>query len=242
MTKFWGIGVGPGDSDLLTLKAVQTIRQLDVLYTPQAHRGATSVAETIAKPYLPADLTIKRRHFPMGGDWAIRAHQWQTIAAEIVADVKAGQEVGFLTLGDPSIYSTYSYIVDLLHTQINVVTIAGISAYSQIAASISTPLVLDDELLEIVPATAPLEKIETAIDQNDNVVIMKVATRFTDVYNLLAQRDLLGQATVVTNASMADERIKTMADYHPTDKLPYFTTLILKHTTRGNPQHENSKH
>ena len=85
MAKFWGIGVGPGDSELLTVKAVNAIKQLDVLYAPQAHRGGASVAEKIAAPYLPTDLVIKRRHFPMVMDWATKEASWQRIAKEIIA-------------------------------------------------------------------------------------------------------------------------------------------------------------
>lgn len=139
MASFYGIGVGPGDSKLLTVKAVDTIKQLDVLYTPQAHRSSKSVAERIASPYLTADLVIKRRHFPMVNDWSAKVTCWRKIADEIKADVQNGQNVGFLTLGDPSVYSTFSYIANMLKEEINVQTIAGVSAFSQIAASLSLP-------------------------------------------------------------------------------------------------------
>lgn len=228
MSRFWGIGVGPGDSELLTVKAVEAIRQLDILYAPQAHKGGTSVAEMIAHPYLPARLVIKRRHFPMNDDWVAKMRQWQSIAEEIIQDVQAGYQVGFLTLGDPSVYSTYSYIIQLVQDEIDVATIAGISAYSQIAASISLPLVMDEELLTIVPATAPLAQITAAVDNNDNVVIMKVSAHFKAVYQLLAARGLLERAVVVIKASMADQKIKQMTAFQADDKIPYFSTLILK--------------
>lgn len=228
MSKFWGIGVGPGDSDLLTIKAVKTIRQLNTLYTPQAHKGGVSVAETIAQPYLPTDLTIKRRHFPMSGDWVTKIHSWQAISQEVIQDVKAGQQVGFLTLGDPSVYSTYSYIMQLIEDEVPVQTIAGISSYSQIAASVSLPLVLDDERLTVVPATAPIEQIRTAIDTNDNVVIMKISANFQQIYDLLAARDLLFRCVLVSKASMADQQIQPLTHLTPDAKIPYFSTLILK--------------
>ena len=232
MAKFWGIGVGPGDSELLTVKAVNAIKQLDVLYAPQAHRGGASVAEKIAAPYLPTDLVIKRRHFPMVMDWATKEASWQRIAKEIIADVKAGQEVGFLTLGDASVYSTYSYIVALIKDEVAVETIAGIASYSQIAASLSTPLMLDEESLAIVPATIEPTQLARLIDDHDNVVIMKIATRFTQVYELLAQRGLLTETIVVEKASMEGKVVKTLNEYEPAAKLPYFTTAILKKSTK----------
>lgn len=228
MASFYGIGVGPGDSKLLTVKAVDTIKQLDVLYTPQAHRSSKSVAERIASPYLTADLVIKRRHFPMVNDWSAKVTCWRKIADEIKADVQNGQNVGFLTLGDPSVYSTFSYIANMLKEEINVQTIAGVSAFSQIAASLSLPLMLDEESLEVIPATAEKEKLTQVIDLNDNVVIMKIATNFKTVYQILQKRGLLEKTVVVENASMAEQHIKRLADYSANDKLPYFTTALLK--------------
>ncbi|WP_267201073.1 cobalt-factor II C(20)-methyltransferase [Limosilactobacillus kribbianus] len=228
MASFYGIGVGPGDSELLTVKAVETIKKLDILYTPQAHRGSKSVAEKIAAPYLPADLTIKKRHFPMVNDWDTKMKSWREIAAEIKNDVQDGQNVGFLTLGDPSVYSTFSYIADMLMQEIDVQTIAGISSFSQIAASQSIPLMLDEESLEIVPATADEEKLAKIIDLNDNVVIMKIATNFKKVFQILQARNLLEKTIVVENASMPTQRVKKLSDYSADDQLPYFTTALLK--------------
>lgn len=228
MASFYGIGVGPGDSNLLTVKAVDTIKQLDILYAPQAHKGGKSVAEKIAAPYLPADLTIKKRHFPMVNDWDTKMKSWRKIADEIKVDVQEGQNVGFLTLGDPSVYSTFSYIADMLVHDIDVQTIAGISSFSQIAASLSIPLMLDEESLEVVPATAEESKLTKVIDLNDNVVIMKIATNFKKVYQILQERSLLKKTIVVENASMATQRVRRLADYGPDDKLPYFTTALLK--------------
>lgn len=228
MASFFGIGVGPGDSELLTVKAVETIKRLDVLYVPQAHKGGKSVAEKIAAPYLPADLVIKKRHFPMVNDWEAKMKSWRQIADEIKADVQASKNVGFLTLGDPSVYSTFSYLADLLTSDIDVQTIAGISAFSQIAASLVTPLMLDEESLAVIPATADEEKLEKTIALNDNVIIMKVATHFKAVYQILQARHLLQRTIIVVNASMADQQVKTMADYSVDDHLPYFTTAFLK--------------
>lgn len=232
MAAFYGIGVGPGDSDLLTLKAANTLKTLDILYAPQAHKGQASVAERIAMPHFPATLVVKRRHFPMVKDLAEKQQSWRAITAEIISDVQAGHDVGFVTLGDPSVYSTYSYLVDLIDHQIEVHTIAGISAFSQIAASISVPLMLDDELLEVLPATADLATIEKAIDVNDNVVIMKISANFPAIYDLLAQRDLLEHAILISNASMQQQTKQTLASITPAEKLPYFSTLLLKKRTR----------
>ncbi|GEP25058.1 cobalt-factor II C(20)-methyltransferase [Lentilactobacillus diolivorans] len=233
MATFFGIGVGPGDSELMTVKAVHTIEHLDILYTPKAHKSGTSVAEQIAAPYFPESLMIKRRHFPMTNDWEEKRKSWQVITDEIVADVKAGKNVGFVTLGDPSVYSTYSYLLDLIDDQVAVETIAGISSFSQIAAEVSIPLTLDDELLEIIPATADEQQIAKAIDVNDNIVIMKISTNLPKIYQLLKKRNLLTKALVISNASMEKQKTFRLSEINPEDKLPYFSTVLVKKSADG---------
>lgn len=237
MASFFGIGVGPGDSELLTIKAVNTIKNLDILYTPQARKNGKSIAEKIAAPYLPLKLELKRRHFPMVKDLETKVRSWQEIADEIAVDVQTGKNVGFLTLGDPSVYSTFSYIAELLKGRVEIQTIAGISSFSQIAANLSTPLMLDDETLEVIPATANSAQLAEAIDLNDNVVIMKIATNFAKIYQILKDRNLLNKTIVVENASMAGQKEKVLADYSIDDRLPYFSTALLK---KGNHDVKNN--
>lgn len=99
MAKFYGIGTGPGDSSLLTIKAVETLQNLDTLYTPEAKKGGESLALSIVSKYLPDGLEIKSRHFPMNFNDAEKILAWNQIADEIVEDVRAGKNVGFVTLG-----------------------------------------------------------------------------------------------------------------------------------------------
>ncbi len=153
MAKFYGIGTGPGDSDLVTVKAVKTLGNLDILYTPESKREGNSLALSIVEQYLPKDLKIKQRHFPMNFNDGEKILAWNRVADEIVVDVKDGKNVGFVTLGDPMIYSTYVYIMERLIDKIDVETIPGISSFSNIASNQNFPLVMDKEPLIIVPCT-----------------------------------------------------------------------------------------
>ncbi len=161
-----------------------------------------------------------------------KQQSWNEIAAEITKDAKAGMEVGFITLGDPSVYSTYSYLADIVRDSVPVQTIAGISSYSQIAAEVSIPLTLDDESLEVIPATAPLDKISQALDVNDNVIVMKVSTKFEAVYKLLSDRELLGNALLVTDASLESEKTRKLSEMDISEKVPYFSTVLIKKQLR----------
>ena len=162
MAKFYGIGTGPGDSTLVTIKAVNTIKMLDILYTPEPKKGGDSLALSIVKEYVPDTVEIKQRHFPMNNDSVEKMASWDAIAAEIKDDVKAGKEVGFITLGDPMIYSTYVYIMERLMDEIEVETIPGISSFSNIASNQNFPLVMDTDPLMVIPCTMEEEKIDAA--------------------------------------------------------------------------------
>ena len=189
MAKFYGIGTGPGDSTLVTIKAVNTIKMLDILYTPEPKKGGDSLALSIVKEYVPDTVEIKQRHFPMNNDSVEKMASWDAIAAEIKADVKAGKEVGFITLGDPMIYSTYVYIMERLMDEIEVETIPGISSFSNIASNQNFPLVMDTDPLMVIPCTMEEEKIDAALQTYDCFVLMKVYKNFKEIVQKLEKYD-----------------------------------------------------
>ncbi|MDH6363377.1 precorrin-2/cobalt-factor-2 C20-methyltransferase [Enterococcus sp. PF1-24] len=228
MAKFYGIGTGPGDSDLITVRGKNVLSKLDCLYTPEAKKAGKSLALKIVTPYLPDDLEIKQRHFPMVNHLAEKQAAWDKIAEEIITDVKSGKEVGFITLGDPMIYSTYSYLLERVVGKIATETIAGISSFTQMANALQLPLVIDEESYAVLPATADEAVIKMALEQFSTIVLMKVAVNLPKIINLLQQQDLLKQTVLVSNASMATENIMLGIESLAADeKLSYFTTMIV---------------
>ncbi|WP_105129026.1 cobalt-factor II C(20)-methyltransferase [Streptococcus suis] len=229
MARFYGIGIGPGDSELVTVKASRILGELDILYTPEAKRGAKSLALEIAGPYLGEELMIKQRHFPMVRDKSYKEGQWQEIAEEIVADVQAGKNVGFITLGDPMVFSTYSYLLDLIGHRIETKTIPGITSYNSIAAEVGLPLVMDEESFAVVPATAGVQQLETVLRIHDTIVIMKVANHLAEVLPLLKRLDLLEKTILVSRSSTDQQEIRHgIADLSLDEKLSYFSTMLVK--------------
>ncbi|HEM2741444.1 cobalt-factor II C(20)-methyltransferase [Streptococcus suis] len=229
MARFYGIGIGPGDSELVTVKASRILGELDILYTPEAKRGAKSLALEIAGPYLGEELMIKQRHFPMVRDKSHKEGQWQEIAEEIVADVQAGKNVGFITLGDPMVFSTYSYLLDLIGHRIETKTIPGITSYNSIAAEVGLPLVMDEESFAVVPATAGVQQLETVLRTHDTIVIMKVANHLAEVLPLLKRLDLLEKTILVSRSSTDQQEIRHgIVDLSLDEKLSYFSTMLVK--------------
>ena len=223
MAKFYGIGTGPGDSSLLTVKAVDTLKNIDVLYTPEAKKGGDSLALSIVKKYLPEDLEIKSRH-----DSFEKIQVWNDVSSEIVSDVKDGKDVGFITLGDPMIYSTYVYVMERLMEDIEVETIPGISSFSNIASNQNYPLVMDTDPLMVIPCTMEEEKIDEALGKYDCFVLMKVYKKINMILEKLEKYDLIDHAILVSNSSQEREEVFTnLRDDKIDEKISYFSTILV---------------
>ena len=228
MAKFYGIGTGPGDSTLVTVKAVNTFKILDILYTPEPKKGTDSLALSIVKEYIPETVEIKQRHFPMNSDSIEKMAAWDQVAAEITADVKGGKNVGFITLGDPMIYSTYVYVMERLMDEIEVETIPGISSFSNIASNQNFPLVMDTDPLIVIPCTMEEEKIDKALQTYDCIVLMKVYKNFKQIIEKLEKYDLIDSAILVSNSSQDREVVyKDLRDAHLQEKISYFSTILV---------------
>ncbi|MGL5312753.1 MAG: cobalt-factor II C(20)-methyltransferase [Peptostreptococcaceae bacterium] len=228
MAKFYGIGTGPGDSSLLTIKAVDTLRSLDILYTPESKKGGESLALSIVSKYLPETLEIKSRHFPMNFNDGEKILAWNQVADEIVEDVKEGKNVGFVTLGDPMIYSTYVYIMERLIGDIDVETIPGISSFSNIASNQNFPLVMDREPLIIIPCTIAEEKIDYALENYSSIVLMKVYKNFKEIVEKLEKNNLIEHAILVSNSSQEGEVVyNNLREVNLEDKISYFSTILV---------------
>lgn len=228
MAKFYGIGTGPGDSELVTVKAVNTIKKLDILYTPEAKREGNSLALSIVEEYLPEHLQIKQRHFPMNFNDGEKIIAWNQVADEIVENVKNGKNVGFVTLGDPMIYSTYVYIMERLIDKIDVETIPGISSFSNIASNQNFPLVMDKEPLIIVPCTIDEEKIDYALENYSSIVLMKVYKNFKQIVDKLEKNNLLEYSILVSNSSLENEVVyNNLREIDLENKISYFSTILV---------------
>ena len=228
MAKFYGIGTGPGDSSLVTVKAVNTFKILDILYTPEPKKGTDSLALSIVKEYIPDTVEIKQRHFPMNSDSVEKMAAWDQVAEEIVTDVKGGKNVGFITLGDPMIYSTYVYVMERLIDEIEVETIPGISSFSNIASNQNFPLVMDTDPLIVIPCTMEEEKIDEALQKYDCMVLMKVYKNFKQIIEKLEKYNLIDNAILVSNSSQDREVVyKDLRDIHLQEKISYFSTILV---------------
>lgn len=223
MSKFIGMGVGPGDPELVTVSVVNALKSLDVLIVPAAKKGGESFALSIVKGYLGDGVSLQHRHFPMV-EMAEAMPAIEAIANDIEGLVLEGKRVGFITLGDPMLYSTYGYLIQCLTDRIPVKTIPGISSYSAIASATNRILVEGDMPLVIYPCTGDLERLEAMLLQFEALVLMKVYKQYPDVVALLKKHRLLDYAVAVKNFGRADEeRLSLQGD----EDIGYFTTILV---------------
>ncbi len=238
---FYIIGVGPGDPELITMKAVRVLNRCNVWMTPSASRGGDSTALTIARGAVDLDgKEIIQHHFPMKkihrGEEPVEEikQAWKEAAEKINAILESGVSVAFPTLGDPAIYCTGYYVYETL-SQLNpaasVKIIPGVSAICATSATAMTPLCLGDERLVILPAVFEAEKLKDILLQFETVVLMKVHKAMDKLVPLLTELGLLESSVLVEQTSMEKELIHHDLHSLVGKELHYFSTLIV-HTKK----------
>ena len=238
--KLYGIGVGPGDPDLLTLKAVKVLQQVSVVFTAASSKNDYSLALEIARPHIPADARIHPLAFPMTRDIGAKQAAWAA-NADIVADyLQQGRDAAFLTLGDSLTFSTFGYLLRQIgerYPDIPVETVPGITSYQAAAAALNMPLVEGEESLLVLSGAEGGNRLREQIFQPDNVVFMKAYRNVPSICEALDEAGMLGQAAGVVSCSLPGEElvrdVKTLLHREPN----YWTLIIAKKSpANGTPQ------
>ena len=227
--KFFGIGTGPGDPELLTVKAINTLKKVDAVIAPKTEKKEGSVALSIVQPYLREDTEIVYQTFLMVRDFAESKILFEDNKNEILNLLNAGKNVAFLTLGDPMFYSTYIYVFQLLkNCGVEIETVPGVPAFLAISSYIGRPLSFGNDILTVIPATASAEKISAAMKISDATVLMKVYKNFSEVVDLLAEENLLDDSVLVSRAGLEGEKIISDLESHKAEKLNYLSTILTR--------------
>jgi len=236
--QFYVIGVGPGDPELMTLKAARLLEKCPVWFVPKAHRhGESTALNILAGTVATNGKEIMELHFPMKKikmgeepDTEVKA-AWQAAATAILAKLEQGQDVAFPTLGDPAIYSTGFYVCDTLlkaAPKLPISIVPGVSSIGASAAAAGQPLCLGDDRLVVVPATFENGRLRETLESFDTVVLMKVHRVMDKVVGLLSELDLLDKAVLVERSSRNDQRVRRDLLAAAREELHYFSTVIVR--------------
>lgn len=226
-----GIGVGPGDPELLTIKAINALRSCDLILVPatEASGSAAGRAETIVLAGCPevADR-IERVPFSMADRSGVterRRNAWQASAEQAVGGFRAGaRRVGFATIGDPSVYSTFSYLVASVRDQLgalDVEVVPGITAMQALAAASATPLVEGDEVLALIPLKGGIDRAVEVAKAVDSCVIYKAGRHLPALRAHLAEAG--ERAIAGSNVGLPNQHIADVAEF---GDAPYFTSVL----------------
>ena len=223
--KFYGVGVGVGDEEELTLKAVRILKNADVLVLPEAKKNEGSTAFEIVKEHIRENTEKLFLEFPMLEDIKEKEKSRRKNADIIKEELENGKNVVFLTIGDPMVFSTYTYILEYLEETDRVETVPGITSFGSMASRLNIPLVIGDEDLKIVSLNKNTD-IYKEIENNTNVVFMKLSRNFERLKKALEDTGNIENSILISNCGKENEEIIT--DVAKAEKVHYFSTLILK--------------
>lgn len=213
-----GVGVGPGDPELLTLKALRVLREADRVFVPEGGRAEAVVAEHVA---------VERLSFAMS-DAGARAGKWDRAGSAIAAVVGTGATAAFATIGDPNLYSTFAYIAHTVRDLVPgvaVETVPGITAMQDLAARSGTVLAEGEERLALVPYTAGDAALRTALAGFDTVVVYKSGRLLPRVLDAVRDADALERAVYGEQVGLEGERVEPAAAHDRAG--PYLSTVIV---------------
>ncbi|MDI3328120.1 MAG: precorrin-2 C(20)-methyltransferase [Alicyclobacillaceae bacterium] len=228
----YAVGVGPGDPELLTLRAHRILREVPVLAFPKKMRSGESYALSIVEGLLPEPGPERLGLvFPMTRDPEKLRVQWEETAARVWEKLEQGLDVAFITEGHPYLYSTAIHLVRLirrLHPEVKVEVVAGVSSPGGAAAHLDIPLADGDETVGIIPATEDREAMRRALEAHDAVVFLKVAKVLDPMIDLLEEMGLAERAVVVTKCGAPDEAVFRDVRALRGRELEYLTLMIVK--------------
>jgi precorrin-2 C20-methyltransferase / precorrin-3B C17-methyltransferase len=230
--RLFGVGVGPGDPELMTVKACQVIAAVDVVAYPNARHGR-SVARRIAAPHLRADHVELALAFPVttemtdhpGGYEAALGEFYDEAAAALAAHLDAGRDVAVLCEGDPFFYGSYMYLHERLAARYETTVIPGVTSFSAAAASAGTPLVKRDDVFMALPGTLSAQALAEHLRTADAAVVMKLGRTFAKVRGAIEAAGAGTRGIYVERASSAEERIAPLREVD--GEVPYMSLVLV---------------
>jgi precorrin-2 C20-methyltransferase/precorrin-3B C17-methyltransferase len=233
MSTLFGVGLGPGDPELVTVKAARLIGAADVIAYHSARHGR-SIARGVAAPDLRGDqieeplvypLTVETTDHPGGYRGALDDFYTES-AAKLAAHLDAGRDVVVLCEGDPLFYGSYMHMHNRLAGRYRTEVVPGVTSVSAAAAVTGRPLVEGEEILTVLPGTLPPETLTERLATTDSAAVLKLGRTFEKVRKALTDAGRLDEALYVERATWPEQRVAPLSEVDP-DTVPYFSVALL---------------
>lgn len=230
----YGVSVGTGDSELITLKGLRLLQTVSVIAFPAGVGNRKGMAQQIISPWLAQQQHQLALYFPYVQDELVLTQAWQDAAEKVWEYLKIGQDVAFACEGDVSFYSTFTYLAQTLlqlHPEAIIETVPGVCSPMAAASALGMPLTVRQQRLVVLPALYTMDELEAVLEWADVVVLLKVSSVYEQVWQILHQRRLLERSWVVERATLPEQVIHRNLCDRPHLQLPYFSLLIIQVTT-----------
>ncbi|WP_409496350.1 precorrin-2 C(20)-methyltransferase [Amycolatopsis sp. cmx-11-12] len=231
--KLWGVGLGPGDPELMTVKAARLIGEADVIAYHSARHGR-SIARSVAEPYLRGSQIEEKLVYPVttettdhpGGYEGAIADFYELSAKRLAEHLDAGRDVVVLCEGDPFFYGSYMYMHERLADRYEATVVPGVTSVSAASSVLGRPLVQRDEVLTILPGTLPAPELARRLADTQAAAVLKLGRTFGNVREALAEAGKLDDAVYIERATWQAQRVEPLADVDP-ESVPYFSLALL---------------
>jgi precorrin-2/cobalt-factor-2 C20-methyltransferase len=228
--RLFGLGVGPGDPELLTLKALRLLRAVPVVAYPAPEHG-NSFARSIVAAWIERHQREIAIRFPMRpGPPPVEIYDGA--AAELAAELEDGRDVALLCQGDPLFYGSFINVFTRLAGRYQIEIVPGVSSLTACAAAAATPLVSRDDTLAVIPATLDEDQIAARLADSESVAIVKLGRHIAKVRRVLDRLGLLDGAVCIEHATLPTQRVAPFACINP-DRAPYFSTVLIATSRRA---------
>ncbi len=226
----YALGAGPGDPELITLKAVRVLSQVPVVFAAASSRNDYSLALSIVSPHLRPGTPVVRLPFPMTRDQNVLTASWEANATLVLKHLRTGLDAAFVTLGDPLTYSTYQYLSRTLlgmEPQTPLSVVSGVSSVQASAAAAGIGLAESGENLMVLSGVDSPERLRRCLEIADNAVILKAYRTFPQLKALLADMGLADKAVLVSRCGLEGQTVHRGLQGCP-DKPPYFSLILVR--------------
>jgi precorrin-2/cobalt-factor-2 C20-methyltransferase len=253
LATFYGVGLGPGEPELITLKAVGVLTEVDCIFFPAGKSSGHSIARQIVAPLGLPEEKFRPVALCMGRDRRDDLRTYDDIADRIAEELRCGRSAAWIAEGDPLLYSTFLHVHAAMrqrHPEVRIEIVPGVSSAHAAAARAGVPLAYLGEMVAFVPAAYALDRIPTLLEEFTSVVLFKVNTVFDQLLDMLASFPRNIKAVYLENLGRSEERMITDLGSLRGQELPYFSLVLLRksaaegpasdgtHRTRSRKRHE----
>lgn len=228
--KFFGIGLGSGNHDDISLKGLNILKKVHVICAPKSHKNRRSIALTKLKNIIDKEFEFIQPIFPMTKDQEVLREHWKIAGELIMEKLSSGKDVAFITIGDPLFYSTYSYVMKLINDiepGIEIETISGGISPLGCLAHLNIPLIEGEDRLAVIPAFYGLEDLKKIAGIFDTIVLMKVSRNFPRILNEIKEMGMMDDSIFLSNCGTQEFIYRPLLEMEGKDA-GFLSMIIIK--------------